>query len=376
MHLYFHIPFCKTKCAYCAFYSCTETKLIDSFVDALCYEILLRKNELDQKKIIQTIYFGGGTPSLLSQHHFLQIFNTIKSICDISKCKEITIEVNPDDISAEYAKMLHSLPFNRISIGIQSTNNERLSFIQRRHDSQQAFNAVKQLQTNGFSNISLDLIFGFPNQTILELQNDLKSLIALQPTHISTYNLTFEGETPLVEKLKNKEIHELDENTSIQMYKTIINTLNQHGYLQYEVSNFAKKGKESIHNSCYWTQKPYIGYGPAAHSYDGKNIRRWNLSDLKKYIQSFENQTNIPFDAEILSQTDLANELLMTRLRTKKGLNIKDLTSKTTEKELEKIEQKLHKFILSDDIKKQNQNYKLTKKGFLRTDYIISELFL
>lgn len=238
--IYIHIPFCKTRCIYCDFYSTTHSNLKSEFINALCKELSQRKNYLQEP--IETIYFGGGTPSQLSEDDFIKVFDAIKQNFGMATAKEITLEANPDDLTEEYIDMLRRLPFNRISIGIQTFNDTTLSLLKRRHDANQAINAVRYCRQAGFQNISIDLIYGLPGETELRWQQDLQQALALNVEHISAYHLTYEEGTPIYKMLQRDQIKEVDENRSIHFFTTLIDTLSTAGYEHYEISNFCKPG--------------------------------------------------------------------------------------------------------------------------------------
>ena len=281
--IYIHIPFCKTRCVYCDFYKETDESKINDFVAALCAEATLRKNEISES--IKTIYFGGGTPSRLSKQHFENIFENLFSNFSVESDAEITLEANPDDLSEEYIQLLRELPFNRISIGIQSFDDDELKFLSRRHSAQQAIDAVKRCQQAGFDNISIDLMYGLPKQTLEIWKENLQKACELNIQHISAYHLIYEPETKLYSLLQKGKIQPVTDDASTEMFSTLIDVLLQNGFEHYEISNFAKNGLYSMHNTSYWKNEKYMGLGPSAHSYDGEN-RSWNVSSLNKYIES------------------------------------------------------------------------------------------
>ena len=296
--LYIHIPFCKSRCIYCGFYSTTQTNLKQKYVDALCSEIKLRAEEIsnsnnkknfgsfvNNKLLIDTIYFGGGTPSQLEENQLIQLFNNINDKFAISPSAEITIECNPDDITEDYSKVLSNLPINRVSLGVQTFNEKQLKFIRRRHDKNAIFYAVERLRQGGIGNISIDLMYGFPGETIDDWEYDIKNALSLNIEHISAYSLMYEEGTPLHHLLKQGVIKETDEDDSYNMYNILTDRLIEAGYEHYEISNFAINGFHSRHNSSYWEGIPYIGVGASAHSYD-IYTRQWNVSDVETYINS------------------------------------------------------------------------------------------
>jgi oxygen-independent coproporphyrinogen-3 oxidase len=317
--LYIHIPFCKQRCTYCDFYTEVAPKLIPDLVDALCIELHARKNYL-QKEVIDTIYFGGGTPSLLSYKQFEQIFDNIHSNYKVSEKAEITFEANPDDLSLTFLNSISKLPFNRISIGIQSFDDAELKAINRRHTGKQAIEAIQQAKQVGFKNISIDLIYGLPSQNIEKWIEQLEKALSLDVQHLSVYGLTYEEGTKLWKQRKKGEIEVVDENNMIEMYHELLKRTALKGFEAYEISNFAKPNFRSQHNSAYWKLTPYLGIGPSAHSYDGKS-RQWNIASTTKYIQALANKKTF-FEKEILTQNDKYNDYIMISLRTREGANL------------------------------------------------------
>ncbi len=314
--LYIHIPFCTKKCGYCDFYSISGTKYISDFVDVLCIE--LKERSINNNKL-STIYFGGGTPSVLNIKDLNKIISTIYKYYDTSELNEFTFEINPDDITKEYINGLLSLNINRLSIGIQSFNDDYLKIMNRRHNAQQAIDAIKLSQKQGFKNISIDLIYGLPKLNNKIWKNTIEKAIDMNVEHISAYHLTYEPNTVFYKKLQKGEFAELPDEDSINQYNLLKNKLKKADYLNYEISSFSKKGYESKHNSSYWYGKEYIGVGPAAHSFDGK-YRRYNISNIKKYITKIKNKETDYYEQELLSDIDKYNEYIMLGLRTDKGI--------------------------------------------------------
>ena len=284
--IYIHVPFCKTRCAYCDFYSTTLQELKPRYVEAVCQELAMRHKYL-QDEDIRTIYFGGGTPSQLVWEDFKKLFASIDNVYGMKDCVEITLEANPDDLTEEYVKMLATLPFNRISMGIQSFHEPTLELIGRRHTATQAIEAVHRCQNYGFQNISIDLIYGLPAETPEQWKQDLQTAFSLDVQHISAYHLTYEQGTRLWQMLQRKEITEVDEDTSVELFRILCEQMQQAGFEHYEISNFARPGYRSHHNSAYWHEVPYLGCGPGAHSFDGKS-REGNVASLANYILAIE----------------------------------------------------------------------------------------
>jgi oxygen-independent coproporphyrinogen-3 oxidase len=370
--LYIHIPFCKKACHYCSFYFTLSTVKKASFIHAICKEIELRSDEF-KDQTIATIYFGGGTPSLLSLSDIQQILQTIYENYTIGDHPEISIETNPENISDTYLDELLSLRFNRLSIGVQSFSTTDLEIMNRNHNANQAIDAVK-LAREKFANISIDLIFGLPYSGMEQWKANLEQAISLGVDHISTYNLTVEEKTALAKKVERKELPIEPDETLNSMYFHTIEYLSKNGLIQYEISNFGKKNHWSQHNINYWTQVPYLGFGPSAHSYSG-DTRRWNVSNLNTYIEAIENGNDYA-EKEALSIENKYNEYLMTRLRTIFGVRIDEI--KTTFGENFKLHflSKVREFEAKNWILVENESYKLTSEGKVLADHLASELML
>jgi oxygen-independent coproporphyrinogen-3 oxidase len=319
--IYIHIPFCKQRCTYCDFYKETgsNNNQIDAFVDALIQEIQLRKSYLNGDDI-STVYFGGGTPSVLNFNQFKKIFNVIYNCFNVEDDAEITMEANPDDLTEEYLKTLSPLPFNRLSIGIQSFNNTHLKKINRRHDAQQAKEAVLNARRHGFKNISIDLIYALPGQTIEDWRNQLEEAFKLDVEHISAYGLTYEEGTALWKQRNKGLVKVTEDEVTLQMFDYMRLQMSEKGFESYEISNYAKPGFRSRHNSAYWQFVPYLGLGPSAHSFDGKS-RQWNIASVQKYLQGIT-VLKPSFEKEILSEQDFYNDFIMVSLRTSEGIDL------------------------------------------------------
>lgn len=390
--IYLHIPFCVRRCIYCDFYSVTRLRLIPHYVQALTNEIRLRASWLNlpdgTPSPINTIYFGGGTPSLLPFDAITKILETIFSTYKVSSQAEITLEANPDDLSPEYITLLRHSPVNRLSIGIQTLDNNLLHYLHRRHTAQQAINAVRNCQNAGFTNLSIDLIYGIPGQTLQDFQADVADILSLRVPHISAYSLTFEPGTPLWQMRARKRAHETDEELSLNMYNRLIDKLSAQGYEHYEISNFALPGFRSRHNSSYWRGTPYLGCGPAAHSFNGRR-RQWNTADLSTYIskvskcsapEDFENGDWT--EGETLNTFERYNERIVTALRTCEGTNIRalydDFGKQLGDYCLHSAEPHLKNGLLEITNKAAAQGsprLRLTRKGLFLSDGIISDLF-
>jgi oxygen-independent coproporphyrinogen III oxidase len=368
--LYIHIPFCKSKCSYCDFYSGVQGSLTDKLVDALQHEIRLRADYLKGDEL-QTIYFGGGTPSILTHRQLSDIFATIATIWDIGKCTEITLEANPDDLSAEKLKEFSELPINRLSIGIQSFHDEELSMLRRKHSAQQAVEAVREAQ-HYFQNISIDLMYGLPGQTISGWEHTILQALALNIQHISAYHLTYETGTLLDRKRKEGRIVPVTEEISVAMYYLLQNRLKDQDIKQYEISNFAIPGFHSRHNSSYWEGIKYLGIGPSAHSFDGES-RQWNIANTLQYITSIEQKKNY-FEKELLSTTDKYNEKIMISLRTIQGISVERIEAEFGTQTKQKLIQQSERFIKAGIMFLDNNHLHLTPEGLFLSDGIITDL--
>ena len=313
--IYIHIPFCKTRCDYCAFYSTTYGDSVrNGYVAGLCREMGERSRFFGSCSV-SSVYLGGGTPSQLSLHCLRDIFGAVNGNFRILPEAEITMEVNPDDISGEYAAGLSVLPVNRISMGIQSFNDGLLRAIHRRHSAEKAVRSYELLRQSGFENISIDLIYALPGQTLREWESDLDKAVSLHPEHVSAYALSYEEGTPLHVRLQKGEVEEANEDLYTGMFALLIKKLEAAGYEHYEISNFALSGRRARHNSSYWSGERYLGIGAGAHSFDGK-CRRMNLPDVMEYIAS----DGVPNEVEELTPADKYDEYVMTRLRTREGI--------------------------------------------------------
>ena len=369
--IYIHIPFCKQRCSYCAFYSTTLYNIKEKYVDALCKELTMRRAYTGDE-VIETIYLGGGTPSTLSTEQLQKICDTIYSTYTVTANPEVTIECNPDDLTPEFLAQLKPLPFNRISMGVQSFNDTQLKRLGRRHNAEKARQAVKNAREAGYKNISIDLIFALPGSTIAEWEHDLDSAIALQPNHISAYNLTYEEDTPMHRALERGDFTELSEEENVEQFQMLISKLKQAGYSHYEISNFAQPGCESRHNSSYWNDTPYIGCGAAAHSYNGTS-RQWNIADVKEYIKGVENGTP-DFEIEELSEQERYNDAILTRLRTSRGIPLEWMKDKFSARLYNHMLQAAEKEVALGNLKEENGHLSLTEKGIFISDAVIREL--
>lgn len=370
--IYIHVPFCKTRCIYCDFYTRTDMSPKYDYVSALCEEIKLRKNYIGDEDV-KTVYFGGGTPSQLSESDFLRIFETLHHEFRIAPDAEITMEANPDDLSAHYlATLKEKLPFNRLSIGIQSFDDEELKFLKRRHSADKAKEAVRMCQSLGYNNISIDLMYGLPNQTMQIWERNLEEAIALDVQHISSYHLIYEQGTRLYRLFKMGDVNPVDEDLSVDMFSRMIEKLTAAGFDHYEISNFARHGLYSKHNSSYWLGKKYLGLGPAAHSYDGQN-RSWNVASISKYIEGIKaEKPNL--EIEVLDTNTRYNDFILTGMRTKWGVNLSELESLFGAKMKAFCLKNAQKYLDQGFLTEKDNILKLTRQGIFISDGIMSDL--
>lgn len=399
--LYIHIPFCESRCIYCGFYSTTTLNKREDYVDALCREMELRpiQQELGCNESIQTIYLGGGTPSQLSAQQLIKLFDAIKQNYNYTKDMEITMECNPDDVTEEFCETLRQFPINRISMGAQTFSDQRLRFLHRRHTAQEVTLAIKRLRNIGIKNISIDLMYGFPNETLADWQSDIEQAIQLNVEHISAYCLMYEEGTALYRMLTEGKIKETEEETTRQMYEMLITRLTQAGYEHYEISNFARPGYYSRHNNSYWHEVAYIGLGAAAHSYRrlASNLnttdkedktkystvsqkyalveRSWNVENIQKYIDCIK-QGQLPSEKEELDINTRFNELIMTALRTQEGIDLEKMKQEFGLNLYQKLIEDSHSYISQDMIKIDGNHLSLTNKGIFISDYIMSDLMI
>lgn len=369
--IYIHIPFCKTRCIYCDFYSTTQSELKDRYINALCRELELRKEYLNGEDI-ETIYFGGGTPSQLSRSDFEKVFDTIYKVYGTQYCNEITLEANPDDLHPDYLHDLSQLPFNRISIGIQTFNERTLKLLNRRHSAVQAIKAVEDCRQAGFKNISIDLMYGLPGETKESWKEDLQKAISLHVEHISAYHLIYEEGTCLYDMLQKHKVVEVDEDSSVTFFAMMIEALTKAGYVHYEISNFCRPGMLSQHNSSYWTGKRYLGCGPSAHSYNGIE-RQWNISSLKEYMQSIELGV-IPAEIEELDLHTRYNDFIITSLRTMWGLPLSRLKEEFGEELYAYCLKNAQVYLDCGKLIKKENTLSLSKDGIFVSDGIMSDL--
>lgn len=372
--LYIHIPFCATRCSYCDFYSQTNSALRSEYIQALIAEMSIRRTEVADT--IGTLYFGGGTPSLLSPQEIGRIIEQAYKLFSFSSDVEITLEANPDDLNTGYVQELRTLPINRISMGAQSFHDEDLHFLNRRHNARQVYEAVDTCRKAGLTNLSIDLIYGLPGQTPARWQENISAVLALAPPHLSAYHLIYEEGTPLTRLLHAGKVREVDEEVSLELFRMLREQLTRAGYEHYEISNFARAGYHSRHNSSYWQDTPYLGLGPSAHSFDGWRTRRCNPSDISRYIASMAAGKPL-FTEEILTDNDRYNEVIMTRLRTARGLSPDQVGYLFGKESAERCIRTAAPFIRDGLLHEETDGrIRLTEKGIFLSDRIISEFFI
>ena len=375
--LYIHIPFCASRCIYCGFYSTTLLEYRQRYVDALCKEMEMRPFPLPEGTGIDTIYLGGGTPSQLTIELLQQLFLIINKVYMLPSSEEgagggseITIECNPDDVSEEFASALPQLGINRVSMGAQTFDNKRLRFLHRRHTAEQVPIAVERLRKAGIHNISIDLMYGFPGETIDDWEHDIDAALHLNVEHLSAYCLMIEEGTPLYMQLRvHSSEFKVDEELERQMYELLINKLTAAGYEHYEISNFAKPGFRSRHNSNYWRDIPYLGLGAAAHSYD-RQCRSWNVANIHQYMEAIEKGV-IPCEHEVIDEDTHYNDRITVALRTKEGLDLNTLSEKHRRYCMCEAQRFLDDNLL---VLEGSNRLRLTPKGLFVSDYVMSSL--
>ena len=369
--IYIHIPFCKQACFYCDFHFSTSLKKKEDMISSLVKEIEIRKDELENS-IVETIYFGGGTPSVLSVDEIQNIIDAVYRNHSVVETPEITLEANPDDLSEEKIIELSKSPINRLSIGVQSFFEKDLKLMNRAHNSEEAKNCLL-MASQYFNNISVDLIYGIPDCTNEEWRENIQTALSFGIPHISSYALTVEAKTALETLIAKGKIKNVDEEKAQEQFYILIEELAKENFVHYELSNFSKEGYFSQNNSSYWLGKPYLGIGPSAHSFNGKE-RSWNVKNNTKYIKSIQENT-LPLEREILTKMDGYNEYIMTGLRTIWGVSFDKIKSDFGEEYLKYLESQSHKFIEQELLYIKNGILKTTQKGKFLSDGIASDLF-
>lgn len=370
--LYVHIPFCKNKCHYCDFYSVASKALLTDVVAAIQKEVELRRGFFESEggvKALKTVYFGGGTPSILPLRALESIITRIGDTWDLSCVDEFTLEANPEDITAEYADELSRLGVNRLSIGVQSFSDDILHYINRNHSAETAVSAVRNAQRAGIKNITIDLMYGIPGMTTDDLRRSLDMTLSLDVRHISAYHLGIEDGTVFGNRLRRGLIKTVDQQVSSTHYTMVCDRLREAGYEHYEISNFALPGYRAEHNSAYWSGEPYLGLGPSAHSFNGIE-RSFNHANNRKYLDGMDN--NNFFESEVLTDKDRMNEYIMTRLRTYDGISLADLESMSTGLNCDIIKKHLN----TKNLVESGGYLRIPENRWLISDIIISDLFI
>jgi len=370
--IYIHIPFCKKACHYCDFHFSTSFKHKDQMINSLKHEILIRNRELKDEKI-ESIYFGGGTPSVLNIREINSLIETVYDNYLVNDSVEITLEANPDDLTDEKILELFNSKVNRLSIGVQSFFEKDLKLMNRSHTSNQAMNCIKSA-VKYFDNISVDLIYGIPGLDNSRWKENIEILISHNISHISAYALTVEPKTALKKYIDNGIIAPIDDSQSQEQFHILLDILEDHNYENYELSNFAKNNLYSVNNSAYWTRKKYIGIGPSAHSFNGNN-RFWNIKNNLKYIESIKNNI-IPNEMEVLSAIDKFNEMVMFGLRTSKGISFTDIENEFGSIYKNKLINNSQNHIANELLLIKNDFLYITRKGKFLSDGIASDLFM
>ena len=370
--IYIHIPFCKKACTYCDFHFSTSLKYAEEMTDAICKEIILKKNRITDQ--VGSIYFGGGTPSVLPSPYLAKIFNTLTEHFSIASDAEITMETNPDDLNARKIAELRKMPVNRFSIGTQSFFDDDLIWMNRAHNANDAEGSIKRCQDAGFENLSIDLIYGYPLLTNLKWQENINKAISLQIPHISGYSLTVEPKTALDNLIKKGKQIPLNDDQSAEQFQILMEKLGLAGFEHYEISNYSLPGKYAVHNTNYWRGIPYLGIGPSAHGFDGTN-RYLNIANNAQYLEKLYNG-KLAETVEELTQLDRLNEYIMTSLRTMWGMDLEKIKLTFGKTFQEEMLFNLKPFLERKWLQQQNQKGILTADGKLFADYIASELFL
>ena len=367
--LYLHIPYCHRKCTYCAFYSTVTASGTQAYVDALCLELKRRSHCMEHP--LRTVYFGGGTPSLLPVGQLAQVVDAIRNHYDTTALEEVTIEAYPEDLTPAYLADLRGLAFfNRVSIGVQSFHDDDLRLLNRRHDFRQAFDALENTVAAGFEHLSVDLIYGLPGQSVEDWLDNLSRLNDSPVGHLSAYALTVEEGTMLQSQIEQGRVVPCDEAMQLSHYHALLQWVEAHGFHQYEISNFARPGHRAVHNSRYWNRTPYLGVGAAAHSFDGL-YRRWNVADVKRYVDSVM-AGPIDHDEEELGLKDAHNEYLMTALRTVEGIDKRLVAPPFAAR----LQHDIQRFVTNGLICDTPTHYRPTPEGLLHADGIAADLFV
>lgn len=366
--IYIHIPFCKSKCAYCNFFSVVSERQRVDFLEALKKEAVNRNDYLDNEEV-STIYFGGGTPSLLKVQEIKGILDVLYTNYKVTDNPEITLEANPDTVTKESLKKYKSMGINRLSVGIQSFFDDDLQYLSRKHDSKHAMQVLDWIQAVGFQEITLDLIYGIPTLTDEKWRQNLEFFLSTGFNHLSAYALTVEEKTALGQRINKGVTAAIDEDVVVRQYDILTQITENQGFEHYEISNFARQGHYSKHNTIYWKGGKYLGLGPSAHSFDGTS-RQWNVASVKDYCESYS------FEKETLTLTDRYNEYVMTSLRTMWGADLDFIRKRFGDIYAEKFKNTTKKHILNEIMFQKDEKFILNDKGMLFADGIAAELFI
>ena len=370
--IYIHIPFCKKACHYCDFHFTTNMTHIKRMTDSICKEINIRKKEFSGN--YNSLYFGGGTPSVLAISEMKQIIDQISKYTNPSQLSEVTVEINPEDVTETLLRGYRELGVNRLSIGVQSLNDHILNWMNRSHNKEKALQSVLLAKKMGFENVSVDFIYGIPGYPNRDIKKELSNLLSTKPFHISCYHFTIEDKTYFGQLKKQKKLREISDTRSEEEFKIIAQLLDSNQYVHYEISNFSLQGKSSQHNKNYWKKNNYLGFGPSAHSYQFP-YRSWNVSSNAQYIQQVSSNTFHP-QKEELSEIDHFNELIMLGLRTSEGVKLSEALKFLNEKNRNDFNAKIDRFLHEGLIKIKNKNLVMNKEKWLLSEFISRELFI
>ncbi|MBK8845696.1 MAG: radical SAM family heme chaperone HemW [Bacteroidetes bacterium] len=375
MHsLYIHIPYCSQACSYCNFHFSTSKENVDMMINAICTELMLKKKYFDEPFILQSIYLGGGTPSILGPKQIERIFNAIRTNYVLADKAEVTIECNPEDIKAELLKHYQLLGINRLSIGVQSFDDADLIRMNRSHKAAEAIESIQLAASVGFDYITIDLMYGLPFQDEKAWRKNLDLAATLPINHLSCYALTIEERTALAKLIARKQLPQTDEIVYSNHFQQLLQWCEQQQWQQYEISNFCKGDNYAVHNSGYWKGWKYIGIGPSAHSYNG-NHRQWNIANNPQYIKLMQTGSPDYFEIELLSEQNKYNEFVMLGLRTKWGVNIINMENTYGKQRVAYFERSISKFISSGEAIYKDGKYILTDTGKLKADFVATECF-
>lgn len=371
--IYVHIPFCRRKCLYCNFFSVADLRRTEELVAALCLELSLRADTWPDKRIA-TVYFGGGTPSLLPAESIAAVLSCIRTLFCVDADAEITLEANPEDVTDEKAGAWLRAGVNRLSVGVQSFQDETLALMRRRHSGSDAFRALETVRKAGFADLTLDLIYGVPGRDDRALMRDVETAVGLQVRHVSAYALTREAGTALDVLAARGTLPSPDDEMAARQYFQLVDRLEQAGLYRYEVSNFAAPGCRSRHNSAYWNGTPYLGIGPSAHSFDGQSVRSWNAASLGRYLSEV-GRGRVPCEREMLSLRDRRNEMVMTALRTAEGLSGDEFGQRFGGAAWRNLLEAAEPFLRRGQLEQAGESLRVTRAGWFFIDGIAAELF-